>query len=72
MDALQKKKLLIDRINQGAKSLVFLSRFLVRLKGPESYLHLSPLNQTLVSCLRQKGEGFLRNLSKRSLSIFRF
>ncbi|KAF2600632.1 hypothetical protein F2Q68_00009518 [Brassica cretica] len=33
-------------------------RFLVRLKGPESYLHLSPLNQTLFSCLRQKGESF--------------
>ncbi|WZZ07984.1 hypothetical protein YC2023_093905 [Brassica napus] len=58
MDALQKKKLLIDRINQGAKSLVFFTRsnvclflmlrFPVRLKGPESYLHLSPLNQTLV------------------------
>uniref|UniRef100_A0A0D3DJS0 Uncharacterized protein n=2 Tax=Brassica oleracea TaxID=3712 RepID=A0A0D3DJS0_BRAOL len=32
--------------------------FLVRLKGPESYLHLSPLNQTLFSCLRQKGESF--------------
>lgn len=26
-----------------------LLRFLIYLKGPEAYLHLSPLNQTLVS-----------------------
>lgn len=44
-------------------------RFLVRLKGPESYLHLSPLNQTLVSCLRQKGEGFKQPEQKVSVNI---